>query len=111
MQSIKVILRNYKTKKDGKGFSTLRAKGQYLPLATVDVNVNYNVRLCGTVQIPKDAKEGIYEVAFENGGLWHDTRPEFVAKDIIRVRATRIVYQKPLPVFERDIRVIDKAAK
>lgn len=110
MKSIKVIVRKFITKKDKKEFYTLKAKGKYLPLATVSEDINYNVRLVGSVKLDADALEGIYEVAYEENGLWHDNRPEMSDKHIVRCRATRLVYQKPLPVFDTDIR-IDKVVK
>jgi hypothetical protein len=108
MNSIKVIVRKFVTKKEGKEFYTLKAKGKYLPLATVSEDVNYDVRLVGDVKLSPKASEGIYEVAYENKGLWHDQRD--AEKHIVRCKATRIVFQKPLPVFDKDVR-LDKEAK
>lgn len=114
MNTIKVIVRKFTTKKEGKEFYTLRAKGKYLPLALADEETDYNVRLCGSVTLPKDAKEGIYEVAFESGKLWIDDRFEMLDKNIVRCKATRIVFHKPLPVFAKEVAtdvIIDKEAK
>lgn len=105
MNSIKVIVRKFVTKKEGKEFYTLKAKGKYLPLATVSENVNYDVRLVGDVKLSPKAPEGIYEVAYEDNGLWHDQREDMKDKNIVRCKAVRIVFQKPLPVFDKDVRL------
>lgn len=112
MNSIKVIVRKFVTKKEGKEFYTLKAKGKYLPLATVGEDINYDVRLVGDVKLSPKAPEGIYEVAYEDNGLWHDRRDEIIdaEKHIVRCKATRIVFQKSLPVFDKDVR-LDKEAK
>lgn len=108
MNSIKVIVRKFVTKKEGKEFYTLKAKGKYLPLATLSEDVNYDVRLVGDVKLSLKAAEGIYEIAYEDKGLWHDRRD--AEKHIVRCKATRIVFQKPLPVFDKDVR-LDKEVK
>lgn len=110
MNSIKVIVRKFVTKKEGKEFYTLKAKGKYLPLATVSEDVNYDVRLVGDVKLSPKAAEGIYEVAYEDKGLWHDRREDMKDKNIVRCKAVRVVFQKPLPVFDKDVR-LDKEAK
>ena len=102
MKSIKVIVRQFVTKKDNKSFMTIRARGQYLPLATVQPDINYSIRLCGEAKVP--TKEGIYEMAFEDTAIWLDTRPEVAAKNIVRCKATRLVFQKPLPVFDKTVK-------
>lgn len=99
-KSIKIIVRAYSTK-EGKAFVKATAKGQYLPLAMVDDDVNYNIKFVGA-SLP--TSEGIYEVAFEEGNLWLDQRAEFIEKNIVRVKPTKCVFNKYLPKLDKDIR-------
>lgn len=99
-KSIKIIVRAYSTK-EGKTFVKATAKGQYLPLAMVDDEVNYNIKFVGA-SLP--STEGIYEVAFEEGNLWLDQRAEFIEKNIVRVKPTKCVFNKYLPKLDKDIR-------
>jgi len=98
MKSIKIIVNEYQTK-EGKKFSKAHVKGKFLPLAVASEEVSYNVKFVGSVVLP--TKAGIYEVAFEENGLWIDSRPEYAEKNILRVRAVRVVYSKPLPVIDK----------
>ena len=110
MNTIKLLVKKFVTK-EGKEFFSISKEGQYLPIASVEPDKYYRVRLCGEAKMP--SKEGIYEVAYEDNGLWLDNRPG-VAKDIVRIKAVRIVFQRPLPVFDKDIRAakdIDKEVK
>lgn len=100
-KSIKMIVRKYSTK-EGKTFVKATAKGQYLPLALVEDDVNYNIRFVGNTLMPQS--EGIYEVAYEEGNLWLDTRAEVVEKNIVRVNPTKVVFSKYLPKLDKDIR-------
>lgn len=106
LKSFTVVVKNYTTKK-GTSFQKITCKGSNLPLATAEVDEYYNVRVCDNskAQFKKDSHEGIYEISFEDKGLWIDTRPEMVEKHIARVNAERIIYQRPLlpkqPVEEK----------
>ena len=94
LKSFKFILRNYK-RKDGGEFAKATCKGQFLPFATAETEVNYNIHFTKSALSPLPSKEGIYEVSYEEGGAWIDTRA--LEKHIVRVNAVRVVYSKPLP--------------
>ena len=78
-QSVKIIVRNYE-KKNGGGKFTSKS-------------------LC-----KEPTEEGIYEVAYEEGKLWIDSRPQVAEKNIVRIEAAKVVYSKPLPKLDKDIR-------
>lgn len=99
-KSIKVIVRKYTTK-EGKDFVKCTAKGKYLPLALVDDETNYNIKLVGQ-QLPQ--QEGIYEVAYEDGDLWLDQRIAYAELNIVRVKPSKVVFNKYLPKLDKDIR-------
>lgn len=91
MKTIKVLLKQFKDN-NGAAFSSASIKGEYLPFADVDVEAYYRVKTTSksTVQLPITG-EGIYEIAYENKGLWVDKRPDFIDKHIVRINAVRIV--------------------
>ena len=95
MKSIKFILRNYTTK-DGIPFSVASCKGQYLPLALASVEETYKIKFTAKSLCPMPTKEGIYEVAFEDNGIWIDSRPEFEDKHIVHINAVKVVFSKKL---------------
>lgn len=103
-QSIKVIARVYEKKSGGK-FVKLTVGGKYLPLATAEDEVSYQVKFTANSLCKEPAEEGIYEVAYEEHGLWIDTRPEMLDKNIVRINAAKVVFSKPLPKLDKDIRV------
>ena len=92
-QTMKVINRIY-TKKDGKKFQKTFAKGKYIPVATCEDDVDYTIKFVGEVKQPQS--EGVFEVAFESGDCWLDQRIEYQDKNIVRVRARKIVFSKYL---------------
>lgn len=94
MKSVKIIVNEYVRKADGKSFTKAHCKGKFIPLAVASEEVDYVVKFVGSVMLP--TKAGIYEVAFEDNGMWIDRRPEFADKNILRIRATRVVFSKPL---------------
>ena len=104
MQSFKFIVRKF-NKKAGGTFSKAEIKGQFLPLATAQDEVYYQVKFVSkTVEMPTE--NGIYEVSYQEGDLWIDNRPEYVNKHILRVRPYKCVFTKPLPTLEKDIREV-----
>ena len=103
MQSIKFIVKEFVTKK-GMPFSKADIKGQYIPLAVAEDDVYYTVRFVGnTCEMPTEA--GVYEVAFKEGDLWIDNRPEYAEKHILRIKAVKCVFSKPLTKLDKDVRV------
>ena len=98
LRSIKILVGNYTTK-DGREFSKATCKGQYLPLATAEAEKRYVVKFTKKSLTPMPEKSGVYEVAFEDNGIWIDTRPECEGKDIVRINAVRIVFVKNLSKF------------
>lgn len=103
-KSIKIIVRAYDKKAGGK-FVKLSVGGKFLPLATAEDEVNYTVRFSSHSTCKEPTEEGIYEVAYEEGGLWIDTRPENAEKHIVRINACKVVFDKPLPKLDKDVRV------
>lgn len=102
MQTIKFIVREFETKK-GVAFSKADIKGKYLPLAAAEDEVYYTIRFVGkNVEMP--TKAGVYEVAFNEGDMWIDSRVEYAEKHILRIKAVKCVFNKPLPRLDKDIR-------
>lgn len=104
MQKVKIIVRNYE-KKDGGTFTKLSIGGKYINDVLADVSKSYQVRFTAKSAVKEPTKEGIYEVAFNDGGAWIDSRPEFAEKFIYRVTAQLVKFYKPLPILEKDVRV------
>lgn len=104
-QSIKIIARSYEKKAGGK-FTKLTVGGKFLPLATAEDEVTYQVKFTSKSSCKEPTVDGIYEVAFEEGGLWLDTRPENADKNIVRINACKVVFSKALPRLEKDIREV-----
>ena len=103
MKSIKFIVREFETEK-GVAFSKADVKGKFINLAVAEDEVYYTVRFVGkAVEMP--TKAGIYEVAFKDGDMWIDSRAEYADKHILRIRAVKCVFSKPLPKLDKDIRV------
>ena len=103
MNSIKFIVREFETKK-GVPFTKADVKGKFLPLAVAEDEVYYTVRFVGkSVEMP--TKAGVYEVAFEDGGMWIDSRAEYADKHILRIKAVKCVFTKHLPKLDKDVRV------
>lgn len=101
MKSIKVLNRKFVTK-GGKEFYSATIKGKYVPLATANLETYYSVKLVdGGEKLP--SKEGIFEIAFEERGCWIDQRPEFAEKNILRVKAVRIVKDGNLPSKHKEV--------
>ena len=103
MQTIKFIVRKYE-RKDGGSFIKCSVAGKFVPLALADENTNYRLAFVKTGAAQEPQYEGVYEAAFESGDLWVDTRPEYQEKNILRIKAHRVVFTKPLPKLEKDIR-------
>lgn len=103
MQSIKFIVREFETKK-GAAFTKADVKGKFIPLAVAEDEVYYTIRFVGkTVEMP--TKAGVYEVAYNDGDMWIDSRPEYADKHILRIKAVKCLFSKPLPKLDKDIRL------
>lgn len=94
MKKIKIFVRAFKTK-DGREFTKATIQGKYLPLVEALENEYYQVKFVGDVKEP--TREGSYLVGYEKNGLWIDSRLEYVKKHIVRVRATKVVFDEKLP--------------
>ena len=94
MKKIKLFVRTYKTK-DGREFSKISILGKYLPLVDAKDDTWYTVKFTGEVKEP--TKEGQYIVGYEKNGLWIDSREEQLKKNIVRIRAVRVVFDDKLP--------------
>lgn len=104
MQTIKIIVHRYE-KKAGGTFIKLTVGGKFLPLALAEDDVQYQVKFTKASEVQEPTQEGIYEVAYSDGDLWIDTRPEAAGKNIVRVKAHKVVFNKPLPKLDKDIRL------
>lgn len=72
-------------------FRSSSVKGKYLPLADCEEETYYTIRFSKQgVDVPAFI-DGMYELAYEQGGLWIDKRPDYIDKHIVRVVAKRIV--------------------
>ena len=105
MRTIKIIARTYE-KKAGGSFPKLSIGGKYLPLALAEEEVQYQVKFTAKSDCKEPTVSGIYEIAYADGDLWLDTRPENEGKNIVRVTAHRCVFSKQLPRLEKDIREV-----
>lgn len=92
-------------KKAGGSFVKAEVKGKFVNLATSEDDIYYRVQFVGnTCELPKE--EGVYTVSYEEGNMWIDQRPEYADKHILRVKAFKCVFTKPLPRLEKDIRLV-----
>ena len=105
MEKISVIVRNYKTK-DGRPFTKVSIGGKFINDVLAEENETYQVKFTSKSAVKEPSEEGIYEVAFNDGEAWIDTREEFLEKHIFRITAQRIKKVKPLPRLEKDIREV-----
>lgn len=105
MQKIKIIVRNYEKKSGGK-FTKLTIGGKYINDVLADEAQTYQVRFTSKSVVKAPTQDGIYEVAFNDGEAWIDSRPEHAEKFIYRITAQRVKFNKPLPRLEKDIREV-----
>ena len=105
MQVIKIIVRKYE-KKAGGTFTKLSVGGKFVPSVLADESKQYQVKFTSKSAVKEPTEEGIYEVAYIEGGLWVDTRPEALEKNIVRINAEKVRFSKPLPRLEKDIRLM-----
>ena len=103
MQKIKIIVRNYE-KKDGGKFTKLTIGGKYINDVLADESQQYQVKFTSKSAVKEPNQDGIYEVAFNDGEAWIDSRPENAGKFIYRITAQKVKFNKPLPRLEKDIR-------
>lgn len=104
MQKVKVIVRTYQTK-DGRTFTKVSIGGKFIDDVLADESASYQVKFTQASAVKEPSEEGIYEVAFNDGEAWIDTRPEMAEKHIYRITAQKIKFSKPLPKLDKDIRV------
>lgn len=101
MKSIKVLNRKFVTK-GGKEFYSATIKGKYLPFATANVEENYTVRLTKkSKEILPLNREGIFELAYQDKGLWIDDREINSGKFIVRINCERVVFVDKLKEFPK----------
>jgi len=72
-------------------FRSATVQGKYLPFADVEESAYYVIRFSKLGADVPAFIDGMYELAYENGELWIDKRPEYLEKHIVRVVAKRIV--------------------
>ena len=104
MEKISLIVRNYQTK-DGRTFTKLSVGGKFLPDVLAEDDISYRVSFSKKSAAEEPKEDGIYEVAYNEGDLWIDTRPEYAEKHIVRIVAQKVRFSKPLPKLDKDIRV------
>ena len=102
LKSFKIIVRNYE-KKAGGSFTKITCGGKYLPLITAEEDVNYQVKFTKASKIQEPTVAGIYEVAYEDNGLWIDSRQ--ADKAVVRVNAVKCLFNKALAPVEKDARL------
>ena len=103
MQKVKIIVRNYQ-KKAGGTFTKLSIGGKFINDVLADESQSYQVKFTSKSAVKEPTQEGIYEVAFNDGEAWIDSRPENAGKFIYRITAQKVKFNKPLPRLEKDIR-------
>ena len=104
MQKLKIIVRSY-NKKDGGTFTKAFIGGKFINDVLADEETTYLVKFTAKSVVKEPTQEGIYEVAFNDGEAWIDTRPEAQDKHIFRITVQKVRYDKPLPKLDKDIRV------
>ena len=104
MQKVKIIVRTYE-KKTGGTFTKLSIGGKFINDVLAEEDQTYQVKFTSKSAVKEPTQEGIYEVAFNDGEAWIDTRPEMADKHIYRITAQRVKFSKPLPKLDKDIRV------
>ena len=104
MEKISIIVRNYQTK-DGRTFTKLSVGGKFLPDVLAEDSVSYRVAFSKKSAAEEPKEDGIYEVAYNEGDLWIDSRPAYAEKHIVRIVAQKVRFSKPLPKLDKDIRV------
>lgn len=102
MQKVKVIVRNYQ-KKAGGTFTKLTIGGKFINDVLADESKNYQVKFTAKSVVKEPTQEGIYEVAFNDGEAWIDSRPEQAGKFIYRITAQKVKFNKALPNLVKDI--------
>lgn len=101
MQKAKIIVRNYLTKQNTT-FTKLTIGGKYIKDVLADEHASYQVKFTAKSAVKEPTKEGIYEVAFNDGEAWIDSRPELGDRRIYRITAQRVMFHKPLPKLDKD---------
>ena len=84
MQKVSIIVRNYQ-KKAGGTFSKLTIGGKFIPDVLADEGAVYQVKFTSKSACKEPTEEGIYEVAFNDGEAWIDSRPEMAGKMFIEL--------------------------
>ena len=101
MQKTKIIVRVF-NKKEGGTFVKASIGGKYINDVLADESTNYQVKFTKKSLVSEPTQEGIYEVAFNDGEAWLDTRNE---KHIYRITAQRVKFYKALPRVDKDVRL------
>lgn len=104
MQKVKIIVRNYE-KKDGGKFTKLTIGGNYINDVLADESKQYQVKFTSKSAVKEPTQEGIYEVAFNDGEAWIDSRPEMEGKNVFRITAQKVKFYKALPRLDKDVRL------
>ena len=104
MQKTKIIVRSYDKKAGGK-FIKLSMSGKFVPDILAEEDKEYQVKFSAKSVVKEPTQEGIYDVAFNDGELWIDNRPQYAGKYIVRVIAQKVRFYKQFPVLDKDVRI------
>ena len=105
MEKIKIIVRKFE-KKAGGTFVKLFIGGKFINDVLADENTQYQVKFTAKSAVKEPSEEGIYEVAYNEGECWIDTRPDFLEKHVLRITAQKVKFFKALHRLEKDIREV-----
>lgn len=104
LQKIKIVVKNYQ-KADGGKFVKMTIGGRFIPDVLAEEKESYIVKFTSNSAAKAPEKDGIYEVAYEEGKLWIDSRPEMHDKLILRVEAQKVRFYKALQKLDKDVRL------
>ena len=107
MQKVKVIVRNYQ-KKAGGTFTKLTIGGKFINDVLADETKNYQVKFTAKSVVKEPTQEGIYEVAFNDGEAWIDSRPEQAGKFIYRITAQKVKFFSNLKPRKEKVEEVSK---
>ena len=104
MEKIKIIVRKFE-KKAGGTFVKLSIGGKFINDVLADESEQYQVRFTSNSAVKEPTEEGIYEVAYNEGEAWIDSRPEMAEKHVYRITAQKVKFYKALPRLDKDVRL------
>lgn len=107
MQKCKIVVRNY-NKKSGGTFTKLSISGKYINDVLADETKQYLVKFTSKSVAKAPTSEGIYEVAYNDGEAWIDSRPEMAEKCIYRITAQKVKFFSNLRPRKEKVEEVSK---